>query len=282
MAAVTPIIETGWNRVANWWTEWIDRPFRPGMKIRQYQLVRVLGMGSYGITYLATDIQTNTRCVLKQVKPSRRKGEKGYPIFKREADILKQLHHPAFPRFIDQFENKRQLFLVMEYFEGPNMEDMIFDLGKQFSEREALEFILQLLQHVQVLHKKKLVHRDIRLPNVIYGKDQLHIIDFGLAQFLGQSPTAMAEDLGDYPLEKQLRREVEFKSDFYAMGHLLLFLLYTTFNGPETEEITWEEELEISSQTKRLLRKMLLLDPPFLHASELEKEIKTTLEGLNT
>lgn len=263
------------TKLQRWWTELVDRPYRPGLQIKQYILERVLGMGSYGITYLTTNQETGRRCVLKQVRPSKRKGKKGYPIFQREANILRKLNHPSFPALLDQFQYKKQYFIAMEYIDGLSIEDIIFERGKTYTEREALGFILELLQPVKELHRIGLVHRDIRLPNVLVSKDQLYLIDFGLAQWIGESPTAAADDLDEYELEKQLRREVEFKSDFYSMGHFLLFLLYTTYEGSETKDssTTWEEELNISQFTRGLIRRMLQFDRPFLDASALEAEI---------
>src|SRR4051812_32911523 len=70
----------------------IDRPYRPGRLIaNRYRVEEVLGMGSYGISYLCADTQTGQRCVLKQVRPSKRRGNKGAPIYEYETSLLAAL-----------------------------------------------------------------------------------------------------------------------------------------------------------------------------------------------
>ena len=73
----------------------IDRPFRVGKRIaNRYLVEQVLGMGSYGISYLCRDDHTGKTCVLKQVRPSKRRGNRGAPIYEYEASLLAALDHP--------------------------------------------------------------------------------------------------------------------------------------------------------------------------------------------
>lgn len=256
----------------------MDRPYRPGTLIfNRYAIVQILGMGSYGITYLCKDQMDGRLCVLKQVKPSKRKGDKGYPVYQRETKILRRLNHPAIPKLYDSFEDRGQLFFTMEYVEGANLEDYLFEQQGSFSEEEALCLVKDVLDIIQYVHEQGIVHRDVRIPNVIKGRDRLYLIDFGLARYLGESPTSIAKDLEEYPMEKQLKREVEFKSDFYAMGHFLLFLLYSTFDPQEKPPGTWEEELEISEKTRKLIKRLLQMDAPYEDDDQLRRALESAI-----
>ena len=64
-------------------------------------------------------------------------------------------------------------------------------------------------------------------------------------------------------------RAVSVKSDFYALGHFALFLLYSGFTPSDEEEKCWEEELSISSGLKSVLRKMLQIDLPYERAEDI-------------
>lgn len=276
-----PILSSPLRKIKAWLEGLIDCPFRPGTIIFQrYVIVKILGMGSYGISYLCEDQRDGLFCVLKQVKPSKRKGNKGYPIYQRETKILKTLNHPSIPKLFHTFEDRGQLFFAMEYMEGPSLEDYLFDQQGLFSEEEALCLLKDVLDIVQYVHEQGIVHRDVRIPNVIKGKDRLYLIDFGLARYLGESPTSIAEALEDYPLEKQLKREVEFKSDFYAMGHFLLFLLYSSFDPEGKPPGTWEDELEISQETRALIKRLLQMDAPFEQDGEFRRELEYAIQHI--
>jgi serine/threonine-protein kinase len=257
------------------YTRWLDRPFRPGRVLgKRYEVERCLGMGSYGISYLCLDRQTQQRCVVKQVRPSKRRGQKGFPIFEYETSILAQLQHPAIPRLYEKFSERGQWFFAMEYMEGTNLEDALFEGELRVEEQEALQLIRDLLEIVAYVHDQRVVHRDVRIPNVILQDGQLKLIDFGLARRLGDRPTQVAEDLREYMVEKQIKREVEFRSDFYSMGHFLLFLLYTTFESSGEEERSWEQELRLHPRTQTLLKRMLQLETPyFADAAELRSAL---------
>jgi serine/threonine-protein kinase len=75
-------------------------------------------------------------------------------------------------------------------------------------------------------------------------------------------------------LEKKLFREVAFKSDFYALGHFLLFLLYSSYVPVSKKKMSWEEELYITGTARRVLRKMLQIDDPYYDVEHLLKDVK--------
>ncbi|HBI04224.1 MAG TPA: serine/threonine protein kinase [Paenibacillaceae bacterium] len=244
--------------------EWVlDRPRLPGKTIKgRYQIVEYLGMGSFGMTYLILDQETKKKIVLKQVKPSRMGTPFGKPSYDYEVAIMQKINHPHMPVLFDAFTERKKLYLVMSYMQGITLEDVIFTENKTFTEKEAFQVIAQLIPLIKYLHQKKIIHRDIRLPNVLEYQGKYYLIDFGLARFLG-SPLPRE---GEVPLSegRQIRREIHVHSDLYALGHLLLFLLYTTYNDTEDkEEKSWEEELTLSNKGKGIIRRLLQLDHPY-------------------
>jgi serine/threonine-protein kinase len=137
------------------------------------------------------------------------------------------------------------------------------------------------LEIVVYIHDQGIVHRDIRIANVILNGERVHLIDFGLACDVYQHGTnPISDDIKeDDPTEKKLRREISFSSDFYALGHLLLFVLYSSYseeilidrpNSDQQIERSWEEELSIlQPQTKKLLRRMLQAEQPYENVKQL-------------
>ncbi|MFD1358888.1 serine/threonine protein kinase [Fictibacillus halophilus] len=247
-----------------------DRPLKPGLLIQErYRVNEVLGMGSYGITYLALDSLTKTTVVLKQLRKTKAKTESGLRSFRRESETLKIINHPQIPKLLDEFQNDLGLFITMEWIQGDTFEDLIFRDQHTYNERETIAILLELLNIIESFHEDGIIHRDLRIPNIIKRNGKLHIIDFGLACFLSDEETL---DPDDHP-EKLRMRAVTVKSDLFALGHFALFLLYSSYEPQTKKEKTWEEELTISHSFKTALRKMLQLDEPFHSVAEAQSAL---------
>ncbi|KKI88674.1 hypothetical protein WQ54_29595 [Bacillus sp. SA1-12] len=236
----------------------------------KYKIIEMIGKGSYGFTYLVKD-DLGQISVLKQLRRYKMLEASGREAFKREAHTLKALNHPAFPVFYEQFEDNQKQFIVMEYKKGKTFEDLIFQENSAFSESAALKELYEILKLVRYIHGNGYVHRDLRIPNILKNEEEYYIIDFGLARKINDQSHKIEENINH--LEKRLFREVSFKSDFYALGHFLLFLLYSSYEPTSKKQQSWEEELQISYSAKKILRKMLQLDEPYYEVSLLMNDV---------
>ncbi|HZG57845.1 serine/threonine protein kinase [Paenibacillus sp.] len=274
-----------WIAATKAWNGWKRRRalgwFRPGATVRgRYKIVKPIGEGSYGLAYLCRDkLADGGPCVLKHVQPLRGGKQRTEAAFALETDMLDRLRHPAVPRLLEKFVYRGAMCFTMEYAPGVSLEKLLFDEDRTFSEREALLLLRRLTDVVADVHRRGIVHRDIRIANVILDGDCVRLIDFGLARDLDpNAPDPVPDDvLDDDPMEKKLRRRIDRTSDFYAMGHLLLFLLYSTYPDVR-EERSWEEELHrLSPATKRLLRRMLMTEQPYASAEALAEELDAAI-----
>jgi len=273
-----------WQKIKKWYHRTItDRPLSPGYAVGPYEIKSVLGLGSYGIAYLAADRKTGKPYVAKQVKPSLYSLEKGLALQQYEKKVLDAISHPQIPRAIEHIvnESKKQAFLIMDFIQGQTIEELLFERDKTFTEREAAQLILEIARLVEVLHNNNIIHRDVRIPNVIVEGRKPYLIDFGLARFVGDGATYIAQDMEQYPPEKQLKRAVAPSSDLYCLGHFFLFLLYSTFQPEETvaeTDLSWEEELMLAPELRRMIRKLLQLDSPYQSIHEFLCDLKQYLE----
>ncbi len=261
----------------------LDRPFKKGTVINdRYTIIDCLGMGSYGITYLTYDQKENVECVLKQMKPSRKKLDKVHLSFQYEKEILTYLNHPQIPTFGENFTFNGHQFFTMEYVNGKTFEDLIFKAGRVYKENDTFRILRDVLEIVSYIHGHNIIHRDLRIPNIMVKDGLIYVIDFGLARFSDDiRQNSVLTSMDNYDMEKKLKREIHYKSDFYALGHFVLFLLYSSFI-PESKKVrSWEEELKISKQAHLFIRRLLQLDEPYHCVKEVINEVNHLINESN-
>ncbi|WP_449539318.1 serine/threonine protein kinase [Ferdinandcohnia sp. Marseille-Q9671] len=236
----------------------IDKPFKPGTILSNYCINEFIGMGSYGLIYHATSNVSGIEVIIKQLR-TRKRTKNGVASFEKEKELLQLLSHPSLPTFIDYFQYQNRPFLVMSRMNGQPLDTLLFEKHKAFSKHEGFQLIENVLEVVHYVHCQKIVHLDLRPPNILVENQQISIIDFGLADFIN-SPVKKASN--------SLMRETQPKSDFYALGHTLLFILYSGFIPQTKKKRSWEEELNLSNEEKFFIRRLLQIEEPFTDTSE--------------
>ncbi|MBU7586105.1 MAG: serine/threonine protein kinase [Nostoc sp. TH1S01] len=264
-------------------------PLAVGQIVNQrYQIIRQLGQGGCGRTYLAEDRQkANQVCVLKEFAPqvqAQQDLQKAKQLFEREANVLKQLQHPQIPRFHSslqvQIGSKDFFFLVQDYIQGENYYQLLEQRqaqGQTFTEEEVILLLQQILPVLSYIHSKDVVHRDISPDNLIWRRsDHLPVlIDFGGVKQLPASQgfwfTKLAVNhtlLGKkgYAPEEQIRQgKVFLSSDLYSLAVTILVLL----TGKEPQKLYdsyqglwyWGKEIKVSPKLESVLKKMLAYKP---------------------
>jgi len=267
------------NRMFKYLYRWlVDRPFKKGKVIcGRYEIIDVLGMGSYGITYVANDIVQQKKVVVKQLRKTKQRTSQGLKSYHYEAKLLSQLNHPQIPSLYEAIETDEGCFLVMELIQGKTFEDLIFEEKCVYTEEQALNILLNILDVVSAIHEQGIVHRDLRIPNIIDVNGTIYVIDFGLARFLGDH-----EETSTLIEEQQFMRQTSAASDIYALGHFLLFLLYSGYEPTEQQERSWEQELSLSIPIKTIIQKMLRADESYESIKSLQKDIYDYINSKNS
>ncbi|MBD8500790.1 serine/threonine protein kinase [Paenibacillus arenosi] len=259
---------------------WKDYPLHDGYVVGgRYRIEHCIGMGSYGITYKVKDLETDKVYLLKQHKPS--KGKLGAKLLKKEAKHLNLIQHSNIPSCIHEWEEKGRSFLVMDFIEGFNVEQLLDGGQFSFSELEALEVVKRIAALIADVHRAGLIHMDVRIPNVLIQGEQVYLIDFGLSRQYseGRANSDQQDNVDSIPPLyaglnaaensqgdhfKQRMRRIHPSSDWYALGHFLLFLLYSTYEADEEqEERCWTEELDMHAETKALIQMLLAASDTF-------------------
>ena len=217
---------------------------------KRYQIIKELGCGGFGTTYLAEDKEAdNSLCAVKKLNSDRADLEIAQKLFKREADTLLQLQEVyQIPKFIDYFEESGCNYIVEEYIEGYAVEDLI---SHHWNVANIAIFLWDILSILQLLHNKNIVHRDIKPSNLIQKKkdNKFIIIDFGAVKEIKQGdrkPETCIYHQGYAPPE-QIQGMPRLNSDIYALGMTAIQLLT---KEPPGEVVREEGDLVISAESE--------------------------------
>jgi len=225
-----------------------------------FHFIKELGVGSYGVAYLLLHSKSGNQYVLKRMKTKHLRKKKLHEKFQQEISMLNEISIPNIPSVYTQGKLQDVPFYIMDFVDGKTFEQTIFEDGETFTLAQSLEITKQLLQLVMTIHEKGIVHRDLRIPNILINEDGLHIIDFGLAAYL--NPNLKVDKINN---PKKVENHI---SDLYFVGHFLLFLLYSNFTPTERKERSWQEELQLPIGVIDYIERLLILRSPFSSTKE--------------
>ncbi len=196
--------------------------------IGDYQVVKLLGEGEIGFTYLVW--QQGKHRILKTLNSEWLRHPKALNLFEREAKALKQLSHPSLPQVLDFFTIEQQPYLVMELVHGRSLFQQVTKWGA-ISQKQAIGWMLELCEVLAYLHQSSppVLHQDIRPHNLIRRSTptafhEISLIDFGSVRGLGLEAKNRTSTIG-YSAPEQYEGKTSPASDLYSLGTTLAFLL---------------------------------------------------------
>jgi len=203
----------------------------------RYRIVRTLGQGGFGTMYRVWDTALGRPCALKENLDAAPEMQRQ---FLREAKILANLQHPNLPRVTDYFIEGQQQFLVMDFVEGQDLQEMLEDRGGPLPEEQVLPWMAQICDALAYLHTQKppVIHRDIKPANIkITPGRQATLVDFGIAKVYDPHAKttvgAQAVTPGFSPHEQYGQGVTDARTDIYALG-ATLYALLTGVEPPES------------------------------------------------
>jgi len=243
----------------------------------RYQILRILGRGGFGITFLAQDavLPGNPLCVIKQLCPkvtTAKSWQNACLRFEKEAKTLAKLgSHSQIPMLLNYYQGNGELYLVQEYVHGCTLAREVKQGGTK-TEAEVKQFLRELLSILQYLYQNQVIHRDIKPQNLVRCADdgRIVLIDFGavkeqLADICinsgNQAQTNFVGTMGFAPPEQYSLRPV-YASDIYALGMTCIYMLtgkspLELENDSETGEIHWHNYVNVSDSFAKILGKMV-------------------------
>lgn len=221
-----------------------------------YEIVKTLGQGSFGITYLASvkmagalgTIDANIKVAIKEFFMKEINGREGTTVtsgskdglfedyrrkFVREAKNLSKLRHPNIVNVLEAFETNNTCYYVMEYMDGGSLDELIAK-RHGLSEAETARYALQIASALSFMHKNKMLHLDLKPKNIMMNNGNAVLIDFGLSkQYNGNgepesSTTVGAGTPGYAPIEQANYQDgngFPVTMDIYALGATMFKML---------------------------------------------------------
>ncbi|MEH1969201.1 serine/threonine-protein kinase [Nostoc sp.] len=211
-------------------------------------------LGRYRVTCLLSEktgfskvyqaYEQDTPKILKILKEDLSGEAKAVELFQQEVTVLGQLKHPGIPKEDSYFQYQTRNGLVlhciaMEKIDGYNLEQWLKQQNHPISQEQAIDWLRQLIEILDVVHSKQYLHRDIKPSNIMIrspleeGWGNLVLIDFGTASEItkpyqdqlsnGDKMTALMSS--GYSAPEQMNGQAVPQSDFFALGRTFVFLL---------------------------------------------------------
>lgn len=233
-----------------------NKTLQPGNTLQggKYRIEKVLGQGSFGITYLASYATTiegalgkmavDIKVAIKEFFMSEvnQRNEQTHGVegssstiftnyrikFRKEAQNLASLHHPHIVQVTDVFDENNTTYYVMQYIEGMSLDSFIASKG-HVSAEDTILIAAQIGQALSYMHQRHMLHLDLKPGNIMLDKQgQVHLIDFGLSKQYDdngepESSTSIGMGTPGYaPIEQANRmgqgKQFQATIDVYAFG----------------------------------------------------------------
>jgi serine/threonine protein kinase len=253
----------------------------------RYHIIRNLGKGGFGETFLAEDTHLPSRriCVVKQLKLAT-KNPQTYDLikqrFSREAAILEELSkgNEQIPKLYAYFTENENFYLVQEWIEGFTLSQR-FQHKSRESETFVTNLLVSLLPVLDYIHENGIIHRDIKPSNIIWRQTDSKpvLIDFGIAKEMmnsvvsdqNQFSSIVVGTLGFIAPEQAMGKPV-YSSDIYSLGMTAIYLLtgkhpHELQSQLENDEIVWQSYADVSNHLTGVLDKAIHSHPKQRYAN---------------
>lgn len=263
--------------------------FKEGEFVREYQLEKELGSGAFGKVFKAKNMRTEEIVAIKAIIIDAENRNHRLKMAKREILIHQSLRHQNIVQFIDSFEYRNNIFIVMEYCSNGSVQqrmkqkmqqemkrkDIPEDLLKQQQSKglklpvdEARHYFIDLVQAIRYLHSKIIVHRDLKPANMLLDcNNNVKLCDFGLSTSvtsLKVENNTICGTLNYMPPEVMEHKGITLKADIWSLGCVLYTMLVGNppfnYTGLVQNNAKYTIPSDVDSDASDLISKLIIGD----------------------
>lgn len=245
----------------------------------KFRVERVLGEGGMALVYLATHLQLDERVALKFLRHDAQTRPDIVHRFQREARAAVKLKSEHVARVSDVGEHNGVPYMVMEYLDGANLEELVQRHGRLPVE-EAIDYVIQGCDGISEAHANHIVHRDLKPANLFAvdrgdGRRVVKVLDFGISKLaltgkvsdvdLSKTSSIVGSPLYMSPEQIRSSKDVDRRTDVWALGIVLFELITgkTPFQGDDFTSLMAE-----------------ILEKPHLRMAELRPDVPLELDEI--
>ena len=251
---------------------YLENGVYPETNSQFYLFGRQIGHGAFGKVNISLHVASGRLAAIKTFTKKNLKTKHARDKIKHEIDILSRLRHPFITQILDSFETEKHIFIVMEYVCG-DLLGFIRKRGK-LSESTTKVIFKQIIEGLKYIHKKKIVHRDIKLDNILIDlTNTVKICDFGVSKKINKgdimydhcgTPSYIATEIF------KNRGYEGYSCDVWSAGVALYYMLsgvqpFCADSMKDLEKIILEGKYDkiedVSDEANDLIDKMIQLEP---------------------
>ena len=257
----------------------------PPTNLNFYLFGRLIGQGAFGKVNIGLNILTGRVVAIKSFnkKDLNKNGENMRKIL-YETNLMKKLNHPNITKILEMFEDDEYILISMEYINGGNLFSFV-KKRRKLSEKTAKFLFRQIILGIKHIHSHKIVHRDIKLENILIDlNNNIKICDFGIGRILTSSKQLLHDKCGtpmymapEILLSSKSQGYEGFPVDVWSSGISLYIMLSGTlpFNLKNNESSSMDEE---SDNNIELQYSIINKEPK--HIEKISDEARDLLKGL--
>jgi YVTN family beta-propeller protein len=216
----------------------------PGAVLGGYRIDGVAGSGGMGVVYRATQLGLDRQVALKVIAHELADNVDFRSRFKSEAQLAASIDHPNVVPIFETGEADGMLYLAMRHVEGTDLRALV-DEAEGLQPERAVRIVWQVAAALDAAHRRGLVHRDVKPPNVLIthdGEEHAYLTDFGLTKHAaaasGFTRTGQFVGTPDFASPEQIQGEhADARADVYALGCMLFHALTGRTPFPRDSEL---------------------------------------------
>jgi len=201
----------------------------PKTRIELYKVGKILGKGAFGKVNLGLHRLTRKLVAIKSSDKDQIKEESTKRKMMQEIDILKSIKHTSHIKLLETFQTPKHYLIVMELCPGGDLLNYVRKRRK-LTEKNAKYLFKQIMQGIEYMHSIGIVHRDIKLDNILLdGKGNVKIGDFGVSRRVDQDELLFEQCGTPAYIAPEIVQEIGYKGfpvDLWSAGVCLYAILY--------------------------------------------------------